>query len=65
MGLVIDRIINVSLNFNVGKFGWWMFCIDSVKIEVGGCNIKGNSIFIDDMYIGYVKKKVWVRVCVV
>lgn len=34
-----------------------MFRIDSAKIEAGGCNTKGNSIPIDDMYIGYVKKK--------
>lgn len=56
-GSATDRIINVSSNSNVGKPGRWMFRIDSAKIEAGGCNTKGNSIPIDDMYIGYVKKK--------
>lgn len=56
-GSATDRIINVSSNSNVGKPGRWMFRIDSAKIEAGGCNTKGNSIPIDDIYIGYVKKK--------
>lgn len=36
----------ISSKFNVGKLGQWMFCIDNVEIEVGGCNIKGKSVYL-------------------